>query len=92
MIDDLLLRSIAVARVDCEDLFPEFDSFSENRRIALTDFLFNVGKKTAMQFARTIHLINIGHWEDAAIAMRQSKWAKQVKGRAVLVTKMIEEG
>lgn len=92
MIDNLLEISILSATADCEDLFPDFDNFSNVRRIALVDFLFNIGKKKAMQFAKSIHKINIGHWQDAAEAMRQSLWAKQVKSRAVKVIDMIERG
>lgn len=92
MIDDLLEVSILSAIADCEDLFPDFDNFSDARRMALVDFLFNLGRKKAMQFVNTIHLINIGHWKDAAEAMRKSLWAKQVKKRAEIVTDMIEEG
>jgi len=92
MIDQLLEVSIPIATEDCAALFPDFDTFSDNRKMALIDFLFNVGMKTAMQFDKSIHLINIGHWEEAAINMRKSRWAQQVKKRAVTVTKMIEEG
>lgn len=92
MIDNLIEISILSATSDCEDLFPDFDNFSDTRRMALIDFLFNLGKKKAMQFTKSIHKINIGHWQDAANAMRESLWAKQVKNRAVIVTAMIEEG
>lgn len=92
MIDQLLDISIKVATSDCEELFPKFDEFTENRQMALVDFLFNLGIKRAKGFKKAIAAINTGRWEDAGKEMEDSTWAKQVKGRAAEVTELIEEG
>lgn len=92
MSDRLLNLSINLAIDDCARLFPEFKSFSENRKMALIDWMFNLGLTKATRFIRTVHCINTGRWKDAANYMRQSLWARQVKRRAVEVTYLIENG
>jgi lysozyme len=88
----LLSISIKVATSDCEDLFPEFDNFSNDRKIALIDFLFQLGKTRASKFVHAIAAINTGHWNDVANEMRNSNWFKEVPNRAQEVTDLIENG
>lgn len=92
MADRLLDLSISRAAYDCLSLFPEFNNFSENREMALIDWMFNLGLTKAKKFIHTIAAINTGRWEDAAEGMRKSLWAKQVGRRAEEVTNLIENG
>lgn len=92
MIDILLNISVKNAISDCLDLFPNWDSISLNRRMALIDFVFQLGKTKASKFIHSIAAINTGRWEDAAKEMRQSAWAKQTPNRAEEVTELIEAG
>lgn len=92
MIDSLLVTDISIAANDCRDLYPDFNDFSDNRQMALVDFLFNVGCSTASTFKNTNRAINDGRWDDAADNFTKSLWYKQVKNRAVEVVSMIREG
>jgi lysozyme len=92
MIDILLDQDIEDAITDCERLYPAFSTFSENRQDALIDFLFNVGYATARTFVNTNKHINSGEWEKAHDGLLASLYAKQVKGRAVEIAKMLKEG
>lgn len=92
MVLELLESDIQFALHCCRELYPNFDQFDENRRIALIDFLFNVGPGTAKTFIRTNKAINNGEWQMAASNMRHSLWYSQVKSRGVRVTQMIEKG
>lgn len=92
MVEQLLRDDIQVAISDCKRLYPEFDSFSENRRNALVDFLFNVGYKTAKTFVRTNNAVNSADWTLAAAYMAHSLWYAQVGSRAITITSMISEG
>ena len=92
MIDRLLDISVEVAESCCQDLFPDFDNFSENRKMALTDFTFQLGEKTEKHFVHTLAAINTGRWEDAAEGMRNSRWFNEVPNRAKEVIELIEEG
>jgi len=80
MIDDLLRISIGVAVSDCIKLFPDFEKFSDNRRMALIDFVFNLGGHRTSRFVNTIAAINTGRWEDAAAGIRKSLYWKQLGG------------
>ena len=92
MIDELLNISIERAEGDCMRLFPEFEKFDETRRMALTDFVFQLGFTRASRFVHAIAAINTGRWEDAAAHMLDSAWAKQTRRRALKITEMIEIG
>jgi len=88
----LLDAGIQRAENDCRRLFPRFEGFSDQRKAALIDWLFNVGRGTAQKFTDSIHFINTGQWEQAADAMLKSRWAQQVGKRAVTITDMVREG
>jgi lysozyme len=92
MINILLNISVSNAIKDCLDLFPTWDDISLNRRMALIDFVFQLGKTRASKFVHTIAAINTGRWEDAAENMKESAWFKQVPKRAQEVTDLIEAG
>jgi lysozyme len=92
MIDELLEIDVNNAVNDCQKLYPLFDLFSDNRQMALIDFLFNVGLSTALQFKNTNKAINEEKWEDAAKGFEKSLWYKQVGKRSREIVKMIREG
>lgn len=91
-IDRLFAIDEGRAVSDCKKLFPNFAKFSHNRKIALTDFLFQLGLTKASRFVKSVHLINIGAWEEAAENMLKSLWAVQTKNRAKRVTDLIKNG
>ena len=92
MSERLLDLSIAAARRNCLELFPNFKTFSENRQNALIDFVFNVGLGTALKFKNTLTFIRTGAWDLAAANMAKSRWYEQVGSRAKEIVKMIKEG
>ena len=92
MIDQLLAISVRHATADARSLFPDFDNFTERRRMALVDFLFQLGYRRARGFAKSIAAINTGRWEDAAKEMLNSTWATQTPRRAKTITDMVAEG
>ena len=92
MVDHLFAVDLGHAVHDCHALFPDFDFFTENRRMALIDFLFQVGYRVGSRFVKTIAAINTNRWEDAAREMRISTWYQQTPIRAKEITEMIEVG
>jgi lysozyme len=54
--------------------------------------VYNLGIDGLMKFKRTLALIENGQYDNAADAMMQSKWATQVKGRAVELSKQMRLG
>jgi lysozyme len=103
MSDILLTISIRNALKDCLDLFPAWDTISLNRRTALIDFVFQLGKHRTSHFVHTIAAINTGRWKDAAEGVKKSLYWKQLGGdppgtddgkleRPEEIAAMIEEG
>lgn len=92
MVMELLNRDIEVAIEDCRHLYHRFDYFSENRRNALVDFLFNVGFQTAKKFVNANKAINEERWEDAAWELTDSLWYRQVGMRSREIVRMVREG
>jgi len=80
MIDRIFAADVMEAMSACMKLYPQFNSFSEGRKIALIDFLFNVGIGTAQEFKSTNRAINGGNWEAAAENIRHSLYWKQLGG------------
>jgi len=92
MAEQLLKISINITINDCKTLFHGWKTFTENRKAALTDFVFQLGLTKASLFVKTIAAINTGRWEDAAREMEKSGWFYQVPKRAAEIVNMIEVG
>ncbi len=92
MAEELLDISINRSIADCRKLYQDFDSYSENRRNALVDMMFNMGHRTLATFTRSNYYVRQKDWQAAAENFLKSKWAKQVKGRATEVCMLLMEG
>lgn len=80
MADRLLDIAIAEAEADARKLFPGFDSFSDLRKAALIDFLYNLGLPRAKGFRRMVEAANAGDWDRAADQVRDSAYWRQLGG------------
>lgn len=80
MIDRLFTLSLSDAVGGCIKQYPNFALFSENRRLALVDFMFNLGPGRVAKFKNTNQAINSGRWADAAEGIRKSLYWKQLGG------------
>ncbi len=69
--------------------FPTLDPV---RQSVLVNMAFNLGLARLAGFTRTLACVAGGQYGDAADAMRQSKWATQVKGRAVELSEQMRTG
>ena len=92
MAEELLDLAIEWSIEDCRHLYPKFDTFTENRRNALTDMAYNMGLYTLSAFRISNKFVNDEMWQEAADNFALSKWAKQVKGRSKEVLKMLRDG
>ena len=75
--------------------FSEFDGFlrlDEVRRAVIISMAFNLGFKGFMSFKNLIKALKNDDYELAVVEMLNSKWANQVKNRAVRLAKMMETG
>lgn len=89
---ELLEQDVAQAVTDCNRLYKDFDKFTERRKHALIDFVFNVGFRTAKSFYNTNRAINRGDWEAAAKGLENSLWYRQVASRGPTIVEMVRNG
>jgi GH24 family phage-related lysozyme (muramidase) len=54
--------------------------------------LFNMGQTNFNKFLKMKQALDVGDYPEAAKQMLASRWAKQVKGRAVELSKQMETG
>jgi lysozyme len=78
-----LLASDARAAIDsARSLFPDFDNYDPARQLILADLAFNLGEAKLANFKRFISAVKASNWDEAAAALRKSKWFSEVGQRA----------
>jgi len=70
-------------------LWPWIKQLSDVRQAVLYEMAFNLGSVGLMRFKATLAHVQAGRYEQAAAAMLQSRWARQVKGRARRLAQMM---
>ena len=79
----------AQARLDYEKLHLDIDPV---RRAVMIDMLFNIGLPKLLGFKRMFKAVKAKDYTRAADEMLDSKWAGQVKTRAVRLARMMKTG
>ncbi len=88
----MLDNDVRQAEGDARFLFPAFDSLSDNRKAALINMSFNMGRARLSAFHNMIEAVNHDDFAEAADQMLQSRWATQVGNRAQRLAKLMREG
>lgn len=88
----LLDHDLADAEMECRKAFAWFDGLSELRQRVIVEMVFNLGLSRFMEFKATIAALMLRDYETAARQMLASKWAKQVKGRAIRLSEWMRDG
>lgn len=87
----MLSNDIERARMHCELFVPGWDTLDPVRRDVLMSMFFNMGAGAA-KFVRMLDAVKKHKWDEAAEEMIRSKWATQVKDRAVVLAEMMRTG
>jgi lysozyme len=77
---------------ELERAIPWIKELDEVRQAVLLDMAFNLGVAGLLGFKNTLRLVSEKRYKEASKNMLQSKWAGQVKGRAIRLSKMMETG
>ena len=72
--------------------YPWINDLDEVRRAVLLDMAFNMGPAFLAGWPNFVLQLQHGNWHGAATNMRGTRWAKQVKGRAERLARMVETG
>ena len=87
----MLDEDISECILDLET-FPFWSGLDPIRQKVMIDMRFNLGPKGFRGFTNTLKSVAAGNYVDASKRMLQSKWAKQVKGRAIRLSNMMRTG
>ena len=88
----LLANDIADMERELQRALPWVARLDEVRARVLVDMAFNLGVVGLLAFKRTLAAIEAGQYQQAATMMLDSKWAKQVGGRAERLSRMMATG
>lgn len=69
-----------------------YNGLNDPRKAVIVSMLFNMGQTNFNKFLKMKQALDVGDYAEAAKQMLDSRWAKQVKGRAVELSKQMETG
>ena len=75
-------RDVGTVIEESKRLYPQFDNLPEEVKLIICNMLFNLGLPTLSKFKDMQAAINDRLWDEAAGAMLDSKWARQLPNRA----------
>src|SRR5690606_1712131 len=87
----LLLQQDAAEAIGYARTLPYWDQLNDTQQNLVAEMIFNVGFEGFKKFKKTNRLLEQGKFEEASKEMLKSKWAKQVKGRALTLSKQLRE-
>ena len=67
---------------DCKRLFKDLDALPEDCQRILANMMFNMGYSRLKKFRKMRSAITNRDWNEAAVQMKDSLWARQVPNRA----------
>lgn len=77
----LLTNDITRCKNELGEIFSNFDMFDEDKKTALTDIIFQLGKPRFLGFKKMIQAIKNNNWQKASQELMDSKLCRQVKSR-----------
>jgi lysozyme len=75
-----------------DKLKPKISNLSPARQDVIVNMAFNLGFKGLSDFVRMWAAVDKEDYDTAANEMLNSKWAKQVKGRAIRLAEIMRKG
>lgn len=88
----MLDHDIARCINELNDHLPWWRNMTDARQRALLDMCFNLGITRLKTFKKALAAMQEEDYDKAALEMLDSKWARQVKGRAVTLASMMRAG
>lgn len=79
----MLDNDIDEAERTARRLLPDFEALSDVRKYVVCNMAFNLGYNKLKDFKKMLLAIHEERWSDAAIAMLDSLWSREVGARAI---------
>ena len=83
---------ISTVRKELLLLLDWFKHLDEVRQDVLVNMAYNMGTANLLKFKKTLSFVKVGLYMEASIEMLNSKWATQVKDRAIRLSKQMKIG
>jgi lysozyme len=90
--EDLLRNDIAIVEKELCRAHPCVEELDEARQMVCINMAFNLGMPRLNRFKKMWAAIYEGDYGTAALEMLDSKWADQVKGRALRLSNIMKTG
>lgn len=92
-VESLLDHRINMVMSTCRSKFaPWWYTLDDVRQHVLINMVYNMGMPRVLKFKKMLKAIKKKDWEEAEIQMLDSKWSRQVKGRAKELAKRMRTG
>ena len=91
-VDYLLENDIVRVIKELSSEYPWFKDLDDVRKDAMIDISFNLGATRLRGFKRALAAMEVADYKMAAKEFLDSKWSRDVKGRATELCYMIETG
>jgi len=91
-VDMLLEGDILRVTKELSAEYPWFNSLDDARKNALIDISFNLGATRLRLFKKALAAMEVADYSLSADEFMDSRWAKQVRSRAIELTEMIRNG
>ena len=89
---EMLLMNDLVAFMDAAKSYSWYDSLDAVRKAVIVNMLFNLGQPRFNKFVAMHEALKAQNYATAAAEMLDSRWAKQVKGRAKELAEQMRTG
>ena len=90
--ENLLIDQVYKIKFELDKEIHWWLKINQTRRDVLIDMAYNLGVGGLMQLKKILDKIEEGDYSQASIAMLDSKWSKQVHGRANELSEMMRTG
>tara|TARA_R110002012_G_scaffold105387_7_gene246322 strand:+ start:2474 stop:2890 length:417 start_codon:yes stop_codon:yes gene_type:complete len=91
-IDYILSNDIKIVENELDVWWKDWRTMDETRQRVVADMLFNMGRPTLAKFKNFLSALQEQDYERASVEMMDSNWARQVKGRADTLARMMRDG
>lgn len=88
----LLKQDLEIAEKQVKNNFAWWPKLDDARFCVLVEMCFNMGISRLVGFKKMLSAVEAGDYKTASKEMLDSKWARQVKGRAVELAKIMKTG
>jgi lysozyme len=88
----LLQNDVSIVLAALHRNIPFFDSLCVPRQAVLVNMAFQMGIGGVQKFKKTLSLVEMGLYDEAADNMMKSLWAKQTPNRAAEMAKQMRTG